>query len=564
MDGIFQRTGDGHTRYRTEVYEIEFGRNGRMRSLQAQGWELLRPVQGSAGGAGYYWNDNPVLLPCARTNLDKGWIADGCYGVFLEFTPGRMGFNLGHSQPDGEVQFAFFPAADVVIELPAAGTAVFRHAQGVEAVFKTEAPLCIDDFQETQALLLTLSVGAGVTGFFEFDDLPAHELFVTSSQADHDFRAGQPIDLTGEITVPEDAPDQAHIILQLEDMNTRKIVHEERRPLYFTPDTAEFEFLLDWAEPGPWHLSLIAEQDGCAFATKRGAVVYDLPSYVPKVYRPDDFWEFWENALQQQRKEPLQTNMEPRDEDSTDSYRAYDVQITGWNGRVLQGVWAEPAAAGFYPVHIGSKHPGANQEAPFDTLACHLSAPLEGRARFRTGFQNLKTTNLFYCCMDSLRWIDFIATRVKADLTRSVLFAGSRGGPVAIATLALDPRVTMHIANVPTNNSWQWQVAQPGVAGGWGPWLTDKPADLEIEEFVRRLAYFDPINFAKRVKQPCLIGFGLLDQLSQVTGNLAVFTRLQSNRKRICLRPWHGHDGPNAEWERLRDRWLQDHFGRNG
>ena len=81
-----------------------------------------------------------------------------------------------------------------------------------------------------------------------------------------------------------------------------------------------------------------------------------------------------------------------------------------------------------------------------------------------------------------------------------------------------------------------------------------------LQAFAHELSYFNVDNFAERVTQPVLVGFGLLDGLSQVSGSLACYARLASARKKVCIRPWWGHADANKDWYDTADQWRKELF----
>lgn len=580
LKGLFRLQPDGTSLYRSDVYRVAFNRDGVMSSLQVNGHEFLRPVQGESGGAGFFVNGRRVILPSTQPAADGGLIADGNRGIFLHLEPDRLDIDVGQETSNARVEYVFFPA-DGIRQEPVVNPAMRgrRHEAwqitGTQATRWTAADgtaieLHYDaraaaDYNGAPAMVVNNPYKTRLCGEIRF---PASSwgatraaVTVQGAAEEHNFPAGKPLDFSGTVALSAATAAPVDLILQVEDMNLCTVVHAERQRLTLADGkSATFKASLAWDKPGPWRLHAMAVTGDHAIGLKSGTFVYDLDHYLPPLNRPADFWTFWETELAVQRALPLDAVLLKDDKNSTAAYTIYTVYITGYRGRRLQGSYGEPAAAGRFPVTLGAGHSGANVTAPKDANVCSLMAPMDGMATYRTGLGDRHTSNLFYNYMDALRWVDFVANCEKADLGRSIYYAGSRSGPVGIAVLALDPRVRMYIANVPTNNRWDWQVTLPG-AGGWGPWAADRLPGQSREDFTRALSYFNPDNFAERVTQPCLIGFGLLDGLSQVTGNLACYARLASRQKKICFRAWWGHADGTSEWYDTGARWRQELFG---
>jgi cephalosporin-C deacetylase len=565
--------------YQSDVYRVAFNHDGVMSSLQVKGHEFLRPLQGEVGGAGFFLDGKRISLPSVQANPTGGLIADGVNGIFLNLLPDRIDLDIGQEDAGKTVEYVLYPAADITItpvEKPVFrgrrnepwqiigtqatrwtapdGTSIEVHYDCKALRYNGLPAMVVDDPYKTRIcgeFRFSASAWSSGTAAISWQGKPD----------DHNYPAGTPIDITGTVTwngatLPT-AP--VEMVVQFEDMNTLDDVGAWRQRVTFTKKTESFAFSIPWSRPGPWRLHVMAVQGDHAVGLKSGVIVYDLPRYLPPLNRPRDFWRFWEGALAEQRRFPLDAVLMKDDKASTPDYTIYTVYITGYAGRRLQGKYGEPNAPGRYPVTLGAGHPGANVTAPEDPHTCFVVSAMDGMATFRTGLGDRRTSNLFYNYVDALRWVDFVATREKADLQRSIYYAGSRSGPIGLAMLALDPRVQMYIANVPTNNRWDWQVTQPG-AGGWGPWATDRKPGQSLDAFCHELSYFNPDNFADRVTQPVLIGCGLLDGLSQITGNLACYSRLASPQKKICLRAWWGHMDANKDWYDTSAAWRKALF----
>ncbi len=579
MNGIFRRQADGTHVYQSDVYRVTFDTNHVLSSLQVKGREFLRPVTGETGGAGFFLNGKRVNLPTLQAQAEGGVVTDGNRGVFLHMETDRLDIDFGQETAHARVEFVFFPAEGITltpVEKPVmlgtrpepwqiiAPTATRWTAPDGTFFELQHAGQLTGDYDGVPAMPVVSPYRTRVCGEIRFPQSAwgSAKAAVTLQGAveDHNFARGRPIEVSGTVTLKGAAPRAMEMALQFEDMNTCEVVHTERTPLNLAnTNQASYRFSVTWNRPGPWRIHAMVVDGDHVVGLKTGVIVYDLDNYKPALSRPADFWEFWQKAIEAQRALPLDPVLIKDDKASTNAFTIYTVYITGYQGRRLQGFYCEPAAPGRYPVALGAGHSGANVTAPKEGMFCNLVTLMDGMATYRTGLGNRFTSNLFYNYIDALRWVDFLATCEKADLTRSIYYAGSRSGPVGLAVLALDPRIRMYVANVPTNNRWDWQVTLPG-ATGWGPWAGDKSPGQSVTDFTRELSYFNPDNFAERITQPCLIGFGLLDGLSQVTGNLACYARLASPQKKICFRAWWGHADGNPDWYDTSAKWREQLF----
>ncbi len=580
--GLFKPQADGTFAYQSDVYRIAFNSDGVMVSLQVKGNEFLRPLHGEVGGAGFFVNGKRIVLPSTQANPTGGVIADGINGIFLSILPDRLDMDLGQEVAGGRVEYVFFPAEGITltpVEKPVLhgkrnepwqivgtqatrwsapdGTAIDVHYDTIPGnQYNGMSAMAVNNPYKTRIcgeISFPASSWAGDTATIDWQ----------GAVEDHNFPQYTPVALSGTVQWKgaELPTKPIELLVHVEDYNTLETVATFKLPLTNTQKITPFTWSEHWTQPGPWRINVMAVANDHVIGIKTGVIVYDLPHYLPPLNRPDDFWAFWEKAIADQRALPLDSVLVKDDAGSTKDYNLYTVYITGYAGRRLQGRYGEPTAAGIVPVTIGAGHSGANITAPADAGVCNLLTSMDGMATYRTGMGDRNTSNLFYNYIDALRWVDFLATREKADMKRSIYYSGSRSGPVAIAVLALDPRVKMYISNVPTNNRWDWQVTLPG-AGGWGPWSADRKPGQEIQAYTHELSYFNSDNFAERITQPVLIGFGLLDGLSQVSGNLACYTRLASTQKKIYFRAWWGHADGNKEWYDTNAQWSKEMFAR--
>jgi cephalosporin-C deacetylase len=581
--GIFRQQGDGTYVYQSDVYRVAFNRDGVMSSLQVKGHEFLRPVQGDVGGAGFFLNGKRMTMPTVEPeSTTEAMIGDGTCGIFLAMTPDRLDLDVGQEEPAGKVEYVFFPAEGIKmtpVENPVflghrneAWQIIGKSATRWTAPDGTFIELQYDtqlqnSYNGAPAMPVVDPYKTRICGEIRFPASGWSGARATvdweADVADHNYRAGQPMVLSGNVTVAKNTGAMPlDVTVSLEDYNTLRVVHTETQHVTCTGAApAPFTTTLRGDAPGPWRVIVLAVENDHVVGARSGVLVYDLDHYLPPLNRPADFWQFWEQALATQRSLPLDAVLLKDETVSTADTTVYTVYITGYQGRRLRGGYREPTAPGHYPALISAALPtgAVGAPTPADAGCCAVIGGLDGMATYRTGLGNRFTSNLFYNYVDQMRWVDFMATREKADLDRSIYYAGSRSGPIGIALLALDPRVKMYIANVPTNNRWDWQVEYPG-AGGWGPWAHDRLPGQSLADFQHELSYFNADNFAERVTQPVLIGCGLLDGLAQVSGTLACYARLASPQKKICLRAWWGHMDANQDWYDTGAQWRKELF----
>jgi hypothetical protein len=128
----------------------------------------------------------------------------------------------------------------------------------------------------------------------------------------------------------------------------------------------------------------------------------------------------------------------------------------------------------------------------------------------------------------NVRMADYL--RSRDDVAGIYLFGGSRSGPIAIATAALDPSKVVAVnVHVPTSTGISWA---DNAYRGWGGRTAPAVA-----------AYFDAVNFAPDLAVPFLVDGGISDDLAYAPGILAMFNWAERCPwKRLSIEPGgHGY-----------------------
>ena len=161
-----------------------------------------------------------------------------------------------------------------------------------------------------------------------------------------------------------------------------------------------------------------------------------------------------------------------------------------------------------------------------------------------------------------LRALDYLAQHPKWDGRNLVAQGGSQGGQLAIMASALDARVSLTMASYPAYSDVTGYLH--GRAGGW-PGLFRKDADgkqldLPLAAKVATSAYYDTVNFARRLKAPILFYAGYNDRVTPPTSTLAAFNAIRSPRS-LVLDPQQVHmtsDAQRADSE----QWMWEQLGK--
>ncbi len=242
--------------------------------------------------------------------------------------------------------------------------------------------------------------------------------------------------------------------------------------------------------------------------------------------RPRDFDAFWDAKLAAQAKVPInpsltavQSNIPGIDE----SMFAFDAL-----GSKVHGYVAKPAREGKFPAIIQLQYAGvyaldphwAAQRAADGWLVINVDAhdklPSDPsgdipRAYVAVGNTDREQSYFLDMYLRDSRALDYLLSRPDWDGKTIVLIGGSQGGQQSFALAGLRPQqITAVLVCVPAGADTNGDLH--GRKAGFPNWPSDNPKAMETA------LYFDPVNFASRIKAPVMAGMGFIDTVSPPAG----------------------------------------------
>jgi cephalosporin-C deacetylase len=309
---------------------------------------------------------------------------------------------------------------------------------------------------------------------------------------------------------------------------------------------------------------------------------------VPTVEDPSDFDEFWAVGMSELASLPLDARLTPKPDLSTGTVEVYHVSLQsvgsnpdGGTSR-FYGILAVPKAEGTFPAVFNPPGAGARPyrglvdmaERGFLTLqvGIHgipvdldpevydslLFGPLAAWGGY--GTFNLDDRDRYYyrrVYLGCVRANDLLASHPKWDGHNLVVTGGSQGGALTITTAALDPRVTALAPLYPALSDLTGYLE--GRAGGWPHLFKDQEDGHRTEAKIRTAAYYDVVNFARRVKAPGLYSWGFNDEICPPTSMYAAYNVVTAP-KDLLLALETGHFTVPEQSERV-DRWIAEQVG---
>lgn len=297
---------------------------------------------------------------------------------------------------------------------------------------------------------------------------------------------------------------------------------------------------------------------------------------------PEDFREFWDGAMREAAKVPMEAEVTPMPALSTERTEVSLVRLPcARSGRCLYGYLSKPRAAGRYPVLLVPPGAGVKRisamssyaEEGFITLAIeiHGISPLvpdeEMKARQEEGkdymYQGIASRDTYYykdVYLGCVRAVDYLCSLPEFDGTNVGVCGGSQGGALSLVTAALHRRVTFVAAFYPALCDLPGFLH--GRAGGWPRLFVpgkEAATDVDTATVCRTLAYYDVVNFARTLTVPGFYSFGYNDNTCPPTSVQAAVNAVTAP-KTVVITPTSAHwrfpesNRQSIEWMKARLR----------
>lgn len=239
---------------------------------------------------------------------------------------------------------------------------------------------------------------------------------------------------------------------------------------------------------------------------------------------PDDYDDFWAEALDEARSHPLDLRRE-RIDTGLSAVNVFDVSFAGWEGRRVHGWLRIPHhRSGAVPAVVHANGYGAGRLSPIDDLTwaaagfAQLLVGTHGQEGGSTGhlLQGIDDPRRSYyrgVFVDAARAVDALRSLDEVDATRVAAIGNSQGGGIALGVGALVPDLVAVLAQAPFLTD-----APDGIRlAANGPWL-------ELRDYLtahpdratavaRTLAYVDGVTSARHAVAPGWISDGLADDI---------------------------------------------------
>ncbi|MCI9522118.1 Acetyl esterase Axe7A [Bacteroides xylanisolvens] len=290
--------------------------------------------------------------------------------------------------------------------------------------------------------------------------------------------------------------------------------------------------------PGFLRCKVTAKVDG-RWYEGMATVGVDETEIRPTTANPEDFDTFWTDAIAEARKQPLYPKMTLLPERCTSTQNVYHVSFQNERyGSRIYGILTVPKKPGKYPAIL--QVPGAGIRpywgGNFGENIITLEIGIHGipvtlpqevynslssgalRGYFAMSKNNRDTHYYKRVYLGCVRAVDFIYTLPEFDGNTVGVTGGSQGGALSIVTAALDKRIKFLAAFYPALCDYAGDLHKR--AGGWPHYFRHaQPVANEVET----LAYFDVVNFARRVNAPGWYSWGYNDTTCSPTSMYSAY-----------------------------------------
>ncbi len=270
---------------------------------------------------------------------------------------------------------------------------------------------------------------------------------------------------------------------------------------------------------------------------------YDPYSIQPTTTMPDDFNEFWDNAMAKAAQVPMEVTINRNESESTATIDVYYLRVQSYRkGNYIHGVLSVPKTPGRKPAIL--RLPGAavrTFHGPSDLasegfvvleIGVHgipvdqdpeIYRQLETGALAGYTQQGIDNRDTYYykrSILGCVRAIDYLCSRDDVDPERIATYGGSQGGMLSIMTASLDKRVKCLFAYFPA--FCELGGYYNGRAGGW-PHMFRNPNEPNIKARLEVARYYDTVNFARRLQAPGFYAWGFNDPVCCPTSTFSAY-----------------------------------------
>ncbi len=339
--------------------------------------------------------------------------------------------------------------------------------------------------------------------------------------------------------------------------------------------------------PAPGFLRCIATAQG--FTRGLATAAFSPEKIQPTQTEPKDFDAFWDKAKAELAKLPIDAKLTPLPQLNTASADAFEVNLQnigtppattsrfygilyiphgdGPNGGGFPAMMSPPGAGvrgpdrdiwnwtdrNFIVLYVGI------HEIPLAPLPTEPAPP--GAAPISGNYANIGLDDPAHyyfrrVLMGCVRADDYLVSLPKWDHKNLIAYGGSQGGYLSVTTAALDPRVTALCPSYPAyGDETGYLHNRPA---GWPAMKFADATDPQRDAKIATTAYFDSVNFAKRIKVPGHYAWGYNDETCPPDSTFSIYNQITAP-KEITIIKEMGH-ARVPELTDIEHDWVMKHL----
>lgn len=295
----------------------------------------------------------------------------------------------------------------------------------------------------------------------------------------------------------------------------------------------------------------------------------------PSAARPSDFDEFWASKIKALNTVPENAVLTPKDSGRPDVDYAI-IRMDNVGGAHVYGQIAKPKRPGKFPALVifqwaSPPYPLQRQWVtdraaegwlainiePHDVLPdqpqpYYDALPEELKNYHLLGREDRDKNYFLQMYLADYRAVDYIIRRPDWNGKTLVVMGTSMGGQQSLVVAGLHPRITHAVVNEPAGCDTNGPLH--GRASGYPNWPSDNP------QIMRTALYFDPVNFAPRIKATSLVSMGFVDTVTPPVGIWIAFNQIKGPKEAVpMIDSPHNHQATPAQqlpYSRRSAEWL--------
>ena len=329
-------------------------------------------------------------------------------------------------------------------------------------------------------------------------------------------------------------------------------------------------------QPGFYRVDVTAHVDGKDYKGACGAA-FSPEQLQPSTVMPQDFSDFWQNAISEARKTALEPTKRLLPERCTKDVNVYEVSFQNMNwGNRTYGILCVPVKEGRYPALLRVPGAGvrpyggdiytASQGAITLEIGIHgIPVTMEQniyddlnngalRGYWEFGMDNRDKSYYKHVVLGCIRALDYIEQYTPWNGKECGVTGSSQGGFLSLATAGLDKRITfyapVHAALCDHTNSLR------GIACGWPHYFYGSQETGVRSQKVETSRYYDGVNFARLItdQQKGWFSFGYNDDVVPPTTAWATYNIVKGPKE---ISPYQAtwHFWFQEQWDEW-ENWL--------